>query len=158
MKTILPQNSILSRANTVTVDAEKFAQLNSLTDVELRQTLGDAMARLVKTYLTHVIKNNPDFTLGQALEIIELAADDVRKFTGVELETVDEYKPTVFPVDEGGEEEDPDGGEQLDEPAENDPEGEPAGATATPPPTAGERRAMLFNSFSHKRQKQAPRR
>lgn len=156
MKTILPQNSILSRANTVTVDAEKFAQLNSLTDVELRQTLGDAMARLVKTYLAHVIKNNPDFTLGQALEIIELAADDVRKFTGVELETVDEYKPTVFPVDEG-EEEDPDG-EQPDEPAENDPEGETAGATATPPPTAGERRAMLFNSFSHKRQKPAPRR
>lgn len=162
MKTILPLNSNLSRANTVTVDAEKLAQLNMLNDTELRQVLGDATAKFVKTYLEHILKDKPDFTVGQALQVISMMADDIRKFTGVALETVDEYHPDLFPPEDvAGEDENEGGGE-----GEEEGEGE-AGANGSSSSSSNEmdgvsgqaaqphddinRGARLFNSFGRSR-------
>lgn len=144
MKTILPKNTILARANTVTVDAEKFAQLNNITDIELREKLGEAFARLVKTYLAHVIKENPDFTVGQALQVINMTADDIRSFIGTELEDVDEYEPDMFPPEDNS----------NAQPEENN---EAAGLARKinekPAEPVDDRGTRLFNSFGHKRNK-----
>ena len=152
MRTILPQNTILSRANTVTVDAERFAKLNSLSDLELRQKLGEAMAMFGKTYLNHVIEENPDFTVGQALQVIEMMADKIRDFTGVKIESVDEYYPDKFKPESVQE----NTNTSLDNEADQDDEdGEGDNVDQNNNEVQGmseeSRRAKLFSSFGHRR-------
>ena len=137
MMTILPQNSILSKVNSVTVDAEKFAKLNGINDEKLREALGKAFGKLVNSYIKNVI-NEQNYTLGQALEVIELCAAEISAFT--QIETDEEYDPKHFQ---------PDGG--IEQTPENI-SGAPAETPSEPKRviTADERKKMLFNSFNRK--------
>ena len=152
MRTILPQNTTLSRANTVTVDAERFAQLNTLTDIELRQKLGEAMARLVKTYIAHVLKENPNFTVGQALEVVKMMADDVRDFAGIDTENVDEYDPKMFPILPESNSSDQSAAAQDSSDQDDESSGDAGdNINNVQGMSADERRNRLFNSFGRNR-------
>ncbi len=150
MRTILPQNTILSRANTVTVDAERFAQLNSLTDIELRQKLSEATAKFVKTYLNHILEENLDFTVGQALLVIEELADEIRFFTGdVKPESVDEYPANKFKPDNSDNSQSNNTAVSNDEADQDDEQNNVSNDVQSM--SDAERRARLFNSFNRKR-------
>lgn len=142
MMTILPQNSILSRANTVTVDAEKFAKLNGITDEQLRQALGKAFAKLVNSYDKNILSVQT-YTVGQALEVVEMLAKEIRDFTGVQTSAY--YDPKTFPPEEDGTVETPDtfGVEQEGVRKEESQE--------KPAITVNDRKKMLFNSFNRRR-------